>query len=104
MVNDTASHSSPLLKPDPACVVIRPFSPAEHKAEFVTHFSRSQRISDWLLALDPVDGAAGPHDIMASLSEHHPGVDLFLLRRLRDINELSIATASSAPSRREGKP
>lgn len=75
MVNVIVSHSSPLLKPDRAAVVIRPLSPSKDDAESAVHSSCSQRISDRVPALNPADVAADKHDIVTSLREHHHGVD-----------------------------
>ncbi len=81
MVEDFVSHSSLLLKPDPARVVIRPFAPAEDEPEFATGCNRAQRIADRVLSLDPSDVQAELHDMVASLSEHHRHVKRVLLRR-----------------------
>jgi predicted GH43/DUF377 family glycosyl hydrolase len=94
MVNDIASHSSLLLKPDPSRVVIRPFAPAEDEPEFATDRTRAQRVADRVLALDPADIAAELRDIVVSLNKHHRDVERVLLRRFHDINGLSIAAAS----------
>lgn len=95
MVDDLAFHMPLLLKPDPARVVIRPFTPADDEPDYASAGrTRSQRIADRVLALDPVAAATELRAILASLCGHHRDVERVLLRRFHDINGLSIASAS----------
>lgn len=90
--SDFVSHSSVLLRPDPARVVIRPFIPADDDPEFaVVGKTRAQRIADRVLAMDTIDVADEVRAIVSGLSAYHRDVERVLLRRFHDINGLSIA-------------
>jgi predicted GH43/DUF377 family glycosyl hydrolase len=97
MLDQIVTRSPILLRPDPARVVIRPFSPAADDPTFATvGYPRAQRIADRVLALKPDEVKEELRSIIASLGEHNRNVEQVLLRRYHDINGLTIAPATTS--------
>ncbi len=98
MTSDMVTHLPIMLRPDPARVVIRPFTPADDLPIFLsTPRSRAQRIADRVLGLDEAVGREQLALAVDNLSGRHRGVKAVLLRRFHDVNGLMIDPGSVSP-------
>jgi len=75
------------LKPDPARVVIRPFTPAENSSSSLNGPLRAARILDRVLSLDIRDVDKDVDSIISSLQSRHIDVRRILMHRYHDIVE-----------------
>jgi predicted GH43/DUF377 family glycosyl hydrolase len=90
---DLMTHSSLVLRPDPARTVIRPFFASDRAPYIVAGHTRAQRIVDRVLKLSPDDLARELDRVMTSLSERHHDVEKVLLRQFHDLDGLNIDPA-----------
>ncbi len=90
MTTDIMTHSSVILRPDPTRTVIRPFDLEDPATFAVAGHSRAQRIVDRVLSLDDAQLAQMLDATMTSLIERHRDVESVLLRRLDDLQGLTI--------------
>ena len=85
------THMPILLRPDPARVVLRPFTPADDDTPNPTHApTRAQALANRVLALPPADLAAELARVLASLSGRHRHAREVLLRRFHEVYGLLI--------------
>lgn len=85
-MTDLAVHSDVLLRPDPSRTVIRPFHLEDPEGFVVEGHSRSQRIVDRVLALDPTAVAEALARAMSALDMRHDDVEEELVARARDVD------------------
>ena len=84
-------HLPVVLRPDPARVVIRPFTPADDPSPASIVTTRAQRLADRVLALDEAALEAELSRVITSLSERLCAIGAVLRRRFDEISGSLIA-------------
>lgn len=87
---DFVTRLSAVLRPDPARMVIRPYTPSDpQKFEDADH-PRAQRIADRVLALDETSLQEELQRLLLDFSNRHRDVTKVFLRRFEEVNGLMI--------------
>lgn len=79
-----------ILRPDPARMVIRPYTPSDPQRFEVADHSRAQRIADRVLALDELSLQDELERLLLAFSSRHRDVEMVFLRRFEEVNGLMI--------------
>jgi predicted GH43/DUF377 family glycosyl hydrolase len=89
-----------LLRPDPARMVIRPFTPAADPQRYeVADRPRAQRIADRVLALDEAALQEELQRLLLDFSGRHGDVAEVFLRRFHEVNGLMICPCEASHDR-----
>ncbi|MDB5704343.1 MAG: glycosidase, partial [Sphingomonas bacterium] len=91
---DIMTHSALILRPDPSRTVIRPFYLEDPAPFVVKDHPRAERILNRVLSLDDADLQLELSRVVTSLSERHRDVEEVLLRRVGEIEGLTIDQAA----------
>lgn len=94
--DDLLTHLPILLQPDPRRVVIRPFEPAEDDPDSSLP-SRSQRIADRVLGLNPEELKAEQQRVIESLAGRYNDIEGIFTRRFLGISGTIIKACAATP-------
>lgn len=89
-MTDLVVHSDVLLSPDPSRTVIRPFRLEDPAGFVVEGHSRSQRIVDRVLSLDPPAVAEALERVMSALDMRYDDVAEELIDRAQDLDGVAL--------------